>query len=837
TVELRLEAQEDLSENFASGLWKIYLWDDEGGNDTIEINISQIFDPVNIPMEWVLLGTDGSKTVWLKVVDRAGNWAIVNATIFLDRVKPANLSIDMAQYTNSTSIPITISANDPEYPTSGSGIYQMCFSENGINWGAWINGVWAPNGWVSYSSSYTYKLRDTLDSPKTIYFKVGDRAGNENITSRQIILDKTMPEFINLTITPLTEDSTYFNITVTIVENNLGAIAPNLIYRIGDGSWITVQMKLLSGKTFYFNITAINFNASQGNYLHYKVQCSDLAGNINTSIERSEYVSPIPDMPELTTPDDYVIIITNTTTLTWAKNSTDPDWYFVGYWIVVEYYNETLGKRTCLVNQTTYDTRLLLSELKHNVTYYWNVSAVNGSLQSPWSKTWEFIVKLPDLYITQTDITFYPVNTVPVDTVVTINITVWNVGESDAENVLVKFYKYHPEEPRTWLLGSAMINVKKGGSSNASLSYPYELSTEEKFRIYVWVDPDNAISEIRKDNNLNYGTLEVVAKLDVVPTNITFLVNGALPPYIFEDDAVTITAKIINQGGDIKIPFWAEFWFGDFENNTFNGSLIGKSKVEEILTGKTKDVYINWNAEVGNYKIWVFLNTTNLPNENIENNWFNKTFRVYPPTAVTIYPSVSLLTADTSGTLSYTITITNIGQLNDTYNLTVEDFPSGWGYSFIYNGNEIKNVTLEIGETIEVMLMVKSSDKPGTYHFRVVASSQKDPRATYDTELTARIKEPFPWYLVIIAIIAAAVIAAIGLMVKKGVIVVKEKPERVKIEPGYNYLIKGGDVRKAYHVFMQLTKKMPGLCITSTHPRKRREGYKLGCPVCWLTDV
>ncbi|MCG2826927.1 MAG: hypothetical protein L6265_10090, partial [Thermoplasmatales archaeon] len=788
TVELRLEAQEDLSENFASGLWKIYLWDDEGGNDTIEINISQIFDPVIITKNWSLLGADGSKTVWLKVVDRAGNWAIINATIFLDRVKPANISIDMAQYTNSTSIPLTISANDPGYPTGGSGIYQMCFSEDGINWGAWINGVWTPNGWVSYSSSYTYKLRDTLDSPKTIYLKVGDRAGNEAIISTQITLDRTLPEFILVIQLPadLNEDSTYVNITVTIAEDNLGGIIPIFIYRIGNETEES-QMMLLTGKTFYLNLTEIDFNASQDKNIYYRIRCSDLAGNINTSTECSEYVSPIPDMPELTTPCDYVIITTNTTTLTWAKNSTDPDWYFVGYRVVVEYYNENLTFVE-LLNETVSVPELALYNLAHNITYYWRVQAINGSAKSKFSERWQFIVKLPDLSITQTDITFYPANTVPVDTQITINITVWNLGESDAENVVVRFYKYHPDEPRTWLLGSIMINVKKGESANASFHYPYQLSMEEKFRIYVFVDPDNVLDEVREDNNLDYNLLEVVDRLDVLPINVTFSVNGVEPSYIFENDDVIITAEIINQGGDIKIPFWVEFWFGDFENNTFNGSFIGKVQIEEILTGKTRAVSINWKAEVGHYKIWVFLNTTNLPNENIENNWYNKTFRVLPPTAIEFQVSVSLLTTDPSGTLSYIITITNIGQISDTYNLTVEDLPSGWDYSFIYNGNEIENVTLETGETIEILLKVKSSDKPGTYNFRVVAYSQKDIRAVYDAELTAKIKEPFPWYLVIIAIIAAAVIAAIGLMVKKGVIVVKEKPERVKIEPGYNYL-------------------------------------------------
>jgi uncharacterized repeat protein (TIGR01451 family) len=823
TVELRLKAQDYISEGFASGLWKIYLWDDEGVEEIIEINISKIFDPINTTMGWTLSGDDGSKTVWLKVVDKAGNEAIINATIFLDRVKPVNLNITIPYYyTNSTTISLNISADDP----TGSGLWQMCFKEEGGNWGSW----------VYYSEKYNYQLQSTTDGLKNIYFKVRDKAGNENYTFAQIIIDNTKPELISLTITPLTEDSTYFNITVTIIENNLGMIAPNLIYRIGDGSWNTVQMKLLSGKTFYFNITAVDFNASQGDYLHYKVQCSDLAGNINTSTECSEYISPIPDTPELTTPGDYAIITTNITTLRWTKNSTDSNWYFVEYWVVIEYYNATTGGRTCLVNQTTYDTHIMLSELKHNVTYYWTVRAVNGSLQSPWSKTREFTLKFPDLCITQADITFYPAHIVSIDTKVTINITVWNLGESDAENVLIKFfYKYPPIDPRTLLIGSIIVNVKKGELTNASLRYPYELS-EEKFRIYVWLDPDDLIAEIREDNNLNYSILEVVGKLDVLPTNITFSVNGVEPSYIFEDDPVIITAEIINLGGDIKIPFWVEFWFGDFENNIFNGSLIDRVQVEKILTDGIKSVSINWNAEVGDYKIWVFLNTTKLPNENAENNWFNKTFTVNFPTLITISPSPSLLTTDPSGTLSYTITVTNIGRINDTYNLTVEDLPSGWDYSFIYNNNEIKNVTLEMNETIKVMLRVKSSDKPGTYHFRVVASSQKDPRAVYDIELTAKIKEPFPWYLLIIAVIAAVIIAVIGLLVKKVVIAVKTKPA-VKIEQGYNYLIKGTDVRKAYSVFIQLMKKAPGLCITSTHPRKRRDEYKLECPVYWLTDV
>ncbi|MDI6917106.1 MAG: DUF835 domain-containing protein [Thermoplasmatales archaeon] len=827
SVQLHIHAVDNQSEIvYVSGIHKLFISNDNSNWVEYEYNLSPVFlDGVfDWDILWNGMDEDGNKTIYFKLVDYALNIATTTKVIFLDRAKPTNLSITIfeGEYTNSTSVNLILNASDP-----GSGVWKMSFSENGVDW----------SGWIDYSTDYIYQLQSTTEGLKTIYFRVKDRSGNWdwNRSSANITLDLTNPDFTSLTQTPLnlTEDSTYFNITVTIIEGNLGIIIPSLIYRVGEGTEVTVQMKLLTWKTFYLNLTEIDFNASQGKNLYYRIRCFDLAGNINTSLEIQVYIEPLPDVPEPGSPSNYNIINSNTTTLNWAKNTTEPGWYSVEYRVVVEYYNESLGTFVEILNETVSAPETIVSNLAHNITYYWQVKAVNGSAESKWSERWQFTVKLPDLSIAK--ISFEPSDTIPVETTVLINVTINNIGESDAENVSVSFYKKHPHE-----LGSAHIDtitglrIRKGG--NVTVLLPYYQSSPEKFSTWVWVDSDNKIVEIREDNNLLSGIVEFVSSLDVLPTNITFSVNGAEPSYIFENDAVTITAEIINLGGDIKIPFWAEFWFGDFENDTFNGSLVGKAQVEKILTGKTGSVSINWKAGVGDYKIWVFLNTTNLPSEKVDNNWFNKTFTVNFPTLITIYSSVSLLTTEPSGTLSYTIIITNIGQINDTYNLTVEDLSSGWGYSFIYNGNKIENVTLNPGETIEILLRVKGGGEPGTYSFRVVASSQKDPRAVYETELTAKIKEPFPWYLLIIAVIAAAVITVVGLLVKKGVIVVKAKPA-VKIESGYNYLIKGTDVRKAYAVFMQLMKKAPGLCITSTHPRKRRDEYKLSCPVYWLTDV
>ncbi|MBU2565890.1 MAG: DUF835 domain-containing protein, partial [Candidatus Thermoplasmatota archaeon] len=819
-IMLTLHAEDNRSvTDFVSNIYMM-RFSNNGVNwsEWTEYNESYLWNITNISCGGV--DVDNVKTIYFEVMDWVGNTARENTTTTLDRVKPTNLSISLPDYTNSQNVALILNATDEL-----SGCYLVQFRNKTA--GSW--GIWSE--WLTWSGDGTYSY--TLppgDGDKVVEFRVKDWAGNiAEPVSKSTILDLTKPEFISLTQAPLnlTEDFTYVNISVTITEENLGANILILIYWVDGESQKEVSMHLLPGKKFYYNLS-LDFNASQGNYLYYKIRCSDLAGNTNVSLETAEYIDPLPDVPELKSPSDSEIVGSNTT-LKWDKNVTDPGWYFVEY--LIEYDDDI--NFTSPTSYQTNATQIQIFGLAHNTTYYWHVRALNIT-SSPWSQTWEFTVKLPDLCIAQ--ITFEPSDTIPVETTVLINVIINNIGENDAVNFSVSFYKGHPHEiGSTWIDTITGLCVGKG--ENVTVPYSIYQSSPEKFSIWVWIDSDNKIVEIKEENNLLSGIVEFVSPLDVLPTNITFSVNGAVPPYIFEKDTVTITAEIINLGGNIKIPFQVEFWFGDFENNTFNGSFIGKAEVKEILTGKTGSASIIWDAEVGDYKIWVFLNTTNLPNENIENNWFNKTFRVYPPTAVTISPSPNLLTTDPSGTLSYTITITNIGQISDTYNLSVEDLPSDWDYSFIYNGNEISNVTLDTGETIKVLLRVKSSDKLGTYHFRVVASSQKDPRAVYDTELTAKIKEPFPWYLVIIAVIAAAVIAVIGLMVKKGVLVVKGKPEKVKVEQGYNYLIKGTDVRKAYAVFIQLMKKTPGLCITSTHPRKIRDGYKLECPVYWLTDV
>ncbi len=137
-------------------------------------------------VNWTLASGDGTKTVYVKYKDVAGNWSSAfSSTIILDTASPTGtITINNGnQYTNATSITLTLNAND-----SGSGLSQMQFSNDGITW-------LIPE---TYTITKTWTLT-TGDGTKTIYVKFSDAAGNwSQVYSAAIILDTTAPE-LNIT--------------------------------------------------------------------------------------------------------------------------------------------------------------------------------------------------------------------------------------------------------------------------------------------------------------------------------------------------------------------------------------------------------------------------------------------------------------------------------------------------------------------------------------------------------------------------------------------------------------------------------------------------------------
>ncbi len=123
------------------------------------------WEPFKVSKSFNLPSGDGKKYVYYYVKDKVNNTAIVNDTIILDSTPPYSLSISInngTSETNSTNVILTLKAHD-----ALSGVHLMSFSNNGINWGSWLN----------YSNSTSYNL-STGDGEKTIFFRVMDLVGN-----------------------------------------------------------------------------------------------------------------------------------------------------------------------------------------------------------------------------------------------------------------------------------------------------------------------------------------------------------------------------------------------------------------------------------------------------------------------------------------------------------------------------------------------------------------------------------------------------------------------------------------------------------------------------------
>lgn len=133
---------------------------------------------------FTLAATDGTRTVYVRFVDNAGNISgSTSDSIILDRSGPIatdfNINSDAA-YTTSGNVTLTIGAID--LTTS---VQDMMISENSLFTGA---------VWESYATSSSLAL-SAGDGVKTVYIKFRDPAGNTSLpTFDTITLDTTMPD-------------------------------------------------------------------------------------------------------------------------------------------------------------------------------------------------------------------------------------------------------------------------------------------------------------------------------------------------------------------------------------------------------------------------------------------------------------------------------------------------------------------------------------------------------------------------------------------------------------------------------------------------------------------
>ncbi|RNB89480.1 hypothetical protein EDM56_09785 [Brevibacillus fluminis] len=146
-------------------------------------------------INWNVSDGDGPKTVYLKLVDKAGNEAVVQAAIELDTKAPTGtIAINGGTaYANNKDVTLSITSNDAA---------EMRISNDNSAW----------TDWETVGSTKAWTLTDG-DGVKTVYIQLRDQANNQETVSDTITLDTNFPVVSGVT------DGGLYNADVTVAFN------------------------------------------------------------------------------------------------------------------------------------------------------------------------------------------------------------------------------------------------------------------------------------------------------------------------------------------------------------------------------------------------------------------------------------------------------------------------------------------------------------------------------------------------------------------------------------------------------------------------------------------
>ncbi len=215
--------------------------------------------------------------------------------------------------TTSTSVTLTLSASD-----TGSGVYQMCFKNEGGSW----------SSWEAYSTSKAWTL-SSGDGLKTVYAKVRDRALNESsISSDGITKTAYVPPSGGGTPPPPADTTPP---TLTVLEPTTTEVGENVMVRVNasDPSSIdssSIQVKLDEGAVEHIwadGVVACSFvGLSAGEHL-VVMRVSDASSNHNQTTANISFtvVAPVENVKNV----ENVENVTPTPTFTFQLLETPPE--------------------------------------------------------------------------------------------------------------------------------------------------------------------------------------------------------------------------------------------------------------------------------------------------------------------------------------------------------------------------------------------------------------------------------------------------------------------------------------------------------------------------------
>ena len=321
-----------------------------------------------------------------------------------------------------------------------------------------------------------------------------DELGNVgNSTALYFFLDLTPP---NENI--VTQNETWFNTGNPQIQFNL---TDNMDLVLNYSVFVNGTLNI-SGTANNASITPANLIGLTNGSHEIVVQALDEALNSQNSSSIIIYVDTVTPFVELNYPGND----TNHTTSVMEFNFTVTD-------NMADYLLCNLTLDGSVIGQNIQ----ALNGVVQNFTFsglvggyhYWNVSCIDRASNRGISDTWRFYILQPDIYVNSSEIYFSNIEPTENETV-EVTATIRNIGNTDAGNFIVQFWRGNPQFSGIQLNGNFVINLTSGESRNLSANFTVPIGIHE---IFVLADTpiasNGSVSEEDETNNVGSRNITV----------------------------------------------------------------------------------------------------------------------------------------------------------------------------------------------------------------------------------------------------------------------------------------------------------------------------------------
>lgn len=565
-----------------------YLWDFDDGTTAITPTATHQFEQ------------DGVYNVTLTVVDGFNandtDWIII---LIANRVPViVNVTVDPSTPVINEEITITIDAVDED------GTIVKYFWSFGDGADYFENTTVFPDGAFDGVTTHTYTSRSSY----TVLIEVTDDDTLTNSTFIIITLVNAVPE---VTITDPSQNETVAEITtISGTSTDRDGSVSLVQVKIDDGNWIEAQDTSSddSWSTWSYDWDTEDGYVNGDHMIYARAyddeDYTDPPANVTVTVDNlpTSITATINLDPETVEEEGNVSVFGTVT-----YNTGDP---VEDALINVTIFNEVGGWETTTSSGGSYTVDITAPDTSGNYRVY-----VDAEKDSFTDTQYQFLTvtplpEKPDLTLTTNDIDFNPSAPFSGDTV-QITITVYNIGDSNANNVLVNVYDGNPQTGGT-SIGSKTTSVPANGQTDVIVDWATTGITGT-FTVNVILDPNDDIEEGDESNNQAQKPITITGKPDFTleAADITFSKES---PSV--GDPISILIRIFNDGaesGTVNYKVYA----GDPDL----GGILIDSKEETISKDDDKTVIVQWTPEEGgDYDIYVVLDPDDDVDEIDEDN-------------------------------------------------------------------------------------------------------------------------------------------------------------------------------------------------------------------------